>query len=179
MFKDVTAKSIGSCFPRIVPFFFEVYQVSVGIKNWNPLFFGTAKNWRTSLLSTSLPPPNLPHICSSRWSALSSLAAIAEKDASATMHAGNRTYTATANYRAPLIDTNDDDDENDEEETINNINDATVQLDLKTTLRKWIDQCTNNYKPYHGGRFGCNIKFCPIKRKSSHYRTIEQSCLFT
>jgi hypothetical protein len=59
----------------------------------------------------------------------------------------NRTYTNTANYWAPLIDENDDDGD-DEEETINNINDATVQQDLKTTLRKWIDQCTNTYKPF-------------------------------
>ena len=60
----------------------------------------------------------------------------------------NCTYTDTANYWGPLIDTVDDDDGNDEEETINNINDAKVQQDLKTTLRKWIDQCTNSYKPF-------------------------------
>ena len=61
MLKGVTAKSFGSCFPRIVPFFFEMYQVCVGIQNWNPLFFGAARNWPASLFSTSRPPPNLPH----------------------------------------------------------------------------------------------------------------------
>jgi hypothetical protein len=70
----------------------------------------------------------------------------------------NCTYTNTANYWAPLIDDDDDDDGDNKEEndqkfdcdhssmpiqTINNINDVEVQRDLKTILRKWINECTN------------------------------------
>ena len=71
----MTPKSVGSTFPRIVPFFFKVYQVSVGIKNWGPLFLAWLHIGHTSLLSTSLPPPNLPRIFKSPWSNSSTLAA--------------------------------------------------------------------------------------------------------
>ena len=33
-------------------------------------------------------------------------------------------------------------------QTINNINDAEVQRDLKTILRKWINECTNIHTPF-------------------------------
>jgi hypothetical protein len=34
-------------------------------------------------------------------------------------------------------------------QTINNINDTEVQQDLKTILRKWINECVNIHKPFH------------------------------
>jgi hypothetical protein len=72
----------------------------------------------------------------------------------------NCTYTDSENYWAPLIEDDEDVDEDTEEDevrdqtsmtiqTINNINDTGVQQDLKTILRKWINECMNIHKPFH------------------------------
>ena len=66
----------------------------------------------------------------------------------------NRTYTDSENYWAPLLEDDEDSDEDTEkdkvrDQTINNINDTEVQQDLKTILRKWINECVNIHKPFH------------------------------
>ncbi len=64
----------------------------------------------------------------------------------------NSTYTKTANYWAPLADEDDDDGDNNsvpiQQATINNISNAKVQCNLKTTIMAWINQHMSKHKPF-------------------------------
>ncbi len=63
----------------------------------------------------------------------------------------NSTYSATANYWAPLINQEGDDDDNVEHHyqpiTINSISKADVQCDLWATINAWINQQISTNKP--------------------------------
>ena len=65
------------------------------------------------------------------------------------------TYTTTANYWAPLADKDDDDNDVDvrngkdiPSQKINNISDAQVQRDLRSTIMAWIHQRMSRHKPF-------------------------------
>jgi len=65
----------------------------------------------------------------------------------------NCTYSNTANYWAPLSNYSDDDDDDDnnsdaQASTVNNISDAEVQRDLRSTILAWINQRTGKHRPF-------------------------------
>ena len=64
----------------------------------------------------------------------------------------NCTYLNNANYWAPLADENDDDEIDGEasieQSTINNMSDAQVQSDLRSTIISWIYQRMGKHKPF-------------------------------
>jgi hypothetical protein len=65
----------------------------------------------------------------------------------------NCTYSKTANYWAPLSNFSDDDDDDDDHSdaqaaTVNNISDAEVQRDLRSTILAWINQRMGKHRPF-------------------------------
>jgi hypothetical protein len=64
----------------------------------------------------------------------------------------NSTYSATANYWAPLINQEGGEDDNVEHHyqpiTINSISNADVQCDLQATINAWINQWISTNKPF-------------------------------
>jgi hypothetical protein len=63
----------------------------------------------------------------------------------------NSNCTYTANYWAPLQNQFQD-DEGDEEvspqQTVNNLSNAEIQRDLRSTIRAWINQRTSKHRPF-------------------------------
>ncbi len=58
----------------------------------------------------------------------------------------NCTYTANANYWAPLSSAEEDED--DPQACINNIIDAQAQADLRSMLTAWLHQRISKHKPF-------------------------------
>jgi hypothetical protein len=62
----------------------------------------------------------------------------------------NHTYSNTANYWTLLSNYDDDDDDNSDAQvaTVNNIGDAEVQRDPRSTVLAWITQRMGKHKPF-------------------------------
>ena len=58
------------------------------------------------------------------------------------------TYSNATNYWAPLQIDDDEDEDDPQQPTVNNISDAEVQRDLRSTIMAWINQRMSKHKPF-------------------------------